>query len=288
MMFNRRQTHEGAAVAPDALVVAVRKILRPLVYLLLKFRIIFPQLAEILKKVYVEVADEKFRLPGKVQTDSRLSLLTGIHRKDIKRLRPNAVTDTTTPFKVDIGTRIVSRWISDPSYQNKEGKPIDLPLKSKNDHELSFEKLVYDICKQDIRPRVVLDDWLNSGIASLHQDKVKLNSQAFIAKHGIEEKAFFLGHNISDHLSSATTNLLSGQPPFFERCIYYDGLSEASIKQLEEKVESKGMEAILEINALANRLKEQDSKNPGLQNKTENSHRINIGLYVYHETEESK
>ena len=70
---------------PQAMMTAVRKVLRPLVRLLINFRITFPQLSEILKSVYVEVANEEFRLPDKAQTDTRLSFLTGVHRKDIPR-----------------------------------------------------------------------------------------------------------------------------------------------------------------------------------------------------------
>ncbi len=282
-MFNKNY-QEKLSETPQATITATRKILRPLVYLLLKFRIIFPQLAEILKKVYVEVAEDKFRLPDKELTESRISLLTGIHRKDVKRLRANARTDKTTPAKVDIGARMVARWISDPAYLDENDHPKVLPLKAKNKMTPSFEKLVYDICKQDIRPRVVLDDWLNLGIITLREDMVSLNTQAFIAKNGDDEKAFFLGHNIADHLSAATSNLVDDDAPsFFERCIYYDGLSEDSIKQLEQMVQEKGMETIVAINKLAMQLKKRDS-NPQL---SENNKRINIGLYVYHEEEQN-
>lgn len=279
-MFNKHY-QSNPSETPDATITATRKILRPLVYLLLKSRIIFPQLAETLKKVYVEVAEEKFKLPEKELTESRLSLITGIHRKDIKRLRTNEHTDNTTPQKIDIGARMVSLWISNPAYLDKDKKPKALPLKGKHKTSPSFTKLVYEICKQDIRPRVVLDDWLNLGIITLQNDIVTLNTQAFVAKTGADEKAFFLGHNISDHLSAAASNLVNEAPPFFERCIYYDGLSNDSIKQLEALVEDKGMETILEINRLAMKLKKKDSSS---QNP-DNNKRINIGLYVYHEEE---
>lgn len=54
-----------AVSIPNSLMIAVRKVLYPLVRLLLSFRIAFPQLAEILKSVYVEVANDEFKLPKK-------------------------------------------------------------------------------------------------------------------------------------------------------------------------------------------------------------------------------
>ena len=267
---------------PSVLVTAVRKILYPLVHLLLNFRIVFPQLAELLKSVYVEVAEQKFRLPKKPQTDTRLSLLTGIHRKDIKRLRTQAITDKSTPASINIGSRLVARWVSEARYLDKNKQPRRLPLNDKQGGA-SFESLVVDVCKRDIRPRVILDDWLNLGVVSIDKDKyVQLNTQAFIPSKGFDEKAFFLGHNVSDHLAAATHNILDQQPAFFERCVYYDGLSKQSIQKLQDLVNKQGMQTLIAFNELAMQLKASDL------NKVDNHHRIDIGLYVYHKAEKSE
>lgn len=119
-----------AVSIPNSLMIAVRKVLYPLVRLLLSFRIAFPQLAEILKSVYVEVANDEFKLPKKKQTDTRLSLLTGIHRKDIKRLNNQVVTDQKTPDSVDISTRIIARWLVEKQYLDDNKKPLKLPLQA--------------------------------------------------------------------------------------------------------------------------------------------------------------
>ena len=270
-----------ASILPKALMNAVRKVLRPLVRLLLSYRIVFPQLSEILKSVYVEVANEYFRLDDKNQTDTRLSLLTGIHRKDIKRLRNQDETDSKTPENVDISTRIISKWIAEKNYLDKNKKPLVLPLQA-DKNKPSFEALVHDVCKQDIRPRVVLDEWLRLGVVTIEDEHLTLNAEAFIPSKGFDEKAFFFGHNIADHVSASTQNLLEEESPYFERCVYYDGLSEDSIKQLEEIIATKGMETLLAVNELAIQLKAQDIANP-INNK-----RINIGLYAYHEFEVKK
>lgn len=275
---------------PTSLVTAVRKMLYPLVRLLLNFRIVFPQLAELLKSVYVEVAEKEFRLPNKPQTDTRLSLLTGIHRKDIKRLRTQAVTDRSTPASINTGSRLVARWIGDVRYLDDQQQPRVLPLKAAA-KEVSFESLVQEICKRDLRPRVILDEWLNLGVVSLDADKnVQLNTQAFIPSKGFDEKAFFLGHNVSDHLAAATHNILAQQPSFFERCVYYDGLSQDSIQQLQTLVNDQGMKTLIAFNDLAMQLKTRDtSKTADKENDhQEQHHRIDIGLYVYHTAEKSE
>ena len=276
-----KPTSLKAMNTPASLIVAIRKILRPLVRLFLSYKVVFPQVAEILKSVYVDVAEDEFRLPEKPQTDTRLSLLTGIHRKDIKRLRNQNQTEKEVPAVVNMGVRLVSRWIGEPYYQDDEGKPLLLPFKAEN--APSLESLVLDVCKRDIRPRVILDEWLNLGVVSIDdQQRIALNTQAFIPSKGFDEKAFFLGHNISDHLSASAHNILGYKPAFFERCAYYDGLSQGSIDKLNDLVTQKGMETLLAINELAMTLKTQDMAN------TQEKHRIDIGLYVYHEKEVTK
>ena len=79
------------ATPPRSLIAAVRRLLRPLVKLLLNYSVQYPALTSLLKQTYVEVATA-MPVEGKIQTDSRVSLLTGIHRLDVKRLRNEIVS----------------------------------------------------------------------------------------------------------------------------------------------------------------------------------------------------
>ena len=283
-MFHMNHTKNIAALVEPfpALIKAVRRIMLPMVHLLLKTGITFPQFSELLKEIYIEVADKKFQLDKKKQTQTRLSFITGIHRKDVKRLH-NVAKNIEEPENVSVGVQLVSKWINQPRYLDENGKPLILPLKGINNP--SFEELVGTVCKHDIRASVVLDEWLNLGVVVLINDddntkRVQLCTEAFIPKEGLDEKAFFVGHNISDHLSAASHNLLSDSPKFFERCAYYDDLSDESIEELESMVAELGMETLKKINNRASQLKVRDMA------KSSSKQRINIGLYFYHEHED--
>lgn len=269
---------------PKALLIALRRLLRPLVKMLISFQVTFPVLAEMLKSIYVEVAEKDFPLPGKKQTDTRISLLTGVHRKDTKRLRQSSNENHRSPETVTIGAQMVGRWISDIDYLDGQGNPISLPLRSEN-NGVSFEALVQSVCKQDMRSRVVLDEWVRLGVASLTSDnKVNLNVSAFVPQQGLEEKAFFMGMNIADHIAAIDNNLHQDHDPLIERCVYYNGLSDSSIKQLKAAAETKGMEALTALNSLARELREKDQAGD-LPSSDEN--RINFGVYFYHEPQPS-
>lgn len=69
----------------------------------------FPFVAELLKGLFVEVAEREFALEVKTQTASRLSLFSGVHRKDVQRLRRGAALPDAEPMPaaVSLGAQLV-------------------------------------------------------------------------------------------------------------------------------------------------------------------------------------
>ena len=260
---------------PDALIAALRRMLRPLVRLMISKDVTLPTLITILKETFVSVAEDEFPVKGKRQTDSRINLLTGVHRKDVKRLRAETTTEREMPHAVGLGTQIVSRWVSDPLTTDPEGRPIPLPRRGKSGSSLSFDGLVEGISK-DVRPRAVLDEWLRLGVASMDdKGQVILNRQAFVPEKGFDEKAFYFGRNIHDHLAATTHNLIGDGNPRLERSVHFGGLTDSSVKTLAAEAEKVGMEALLALNRLAREKVEVD------KGKTDANRRFNFGLYFF-------
>lgn len=271
---------------PKALEAAIRRVLRPLVRLLLSFQITFPVFQQWLKQTYVEIADQEFPLLNKPQTDTRISLLTGIHRKDIKRLRHEESDCSETPENISIGVQLAAHWMGQSEYLDTDKKPLPLPFKAEQSQP-SFERLVEQVCRKDIRARVVLDEWLRLGIVSYQDESgdkalITLSPGAFVPNDSIDEKAFFLGMNVADHLSAAAHNVIpSASPDKFERCVYYDGLSDSSIAELKEMVAEQGMALLQSLNEKALQLKQKD------QSKSDKpTQRINVGVYSFDEIEQ--
>lgn len=269
------RTDSSPVAPPLSLVMALKRLLRPLVRLLLSFSVQYPYLANLLKLTYVEVATREFPLDDRPQTDSRISLLTGIHRQDVKRLRGEMMTDAPPPPVVSLGAQLVSRWLGEAVYLDAKGRPKPLPRLAAQGGEVSFERLVQTVNK-DIRPRVVLDEWLRLGVAELdNQDRVVLRTESFVPAHGVEEKLFYFGKVIHDHLAASEHNLTSGQPPLLDRCVYFDQLTEQSAEQLANYARSLASEAMQALNRQALELQQADAA------KLEATHRINFGLYFY-------
>ena len=61
-----------------------QRVLSPIVRVLLARGVRFPEAADWLKETFVRAAGGAFRIEGRRLTDSRISLLTGLQRKDVK------------------------------------------------------------------------------------------------------------------------------------------------------------------------------------------------------------
>lgn len=259
-----------------AFVLALRRVLRPLVRLMLARGVTYPYLAELLKGLFVEVAEREFRIGAKPPTDSRISLVTAVHRKDVSRLRQALDSSAeTVPTVVSLGAQLVAVWLGSPRYLDDNGRPRPLPRFVSEGGELSFEGLVASV-NSDIRSRVVLDEWLRLGVVHMdEQRRVCLNAEAFVPAAGFDEKAFYLGHNLHDHAAAATHNLLGGQPAFLERSVHYDALSAASIQLLAKQSEALGMEALLALNKSALAAEQDDAADSTPRQ------RMTFGIYFY-------
>ncbi len=260
---------------PKPILGAVKRLLRPLVRLLITKGMGLPNLVELLKEVYVEVALSEFPTEGKKQSDSSVSILTGVHRKDVKRLRSKKDKGPQAPRSLSLHALLISRWVGAKETVDKKGRPIPLPRQAESPGAPSFDSLVAGV-STDVRPRAVLDEWLRLGIASLDkEERVVLNQLAFVPQKGLEEKAFYFGRNIHDHVAAASHNLLGEGNPQLERSVHYSALTPESAALLAEAAERAGMEALLDINRKALELSAQDK---GKENATR---RINFGLYFY-------
>lgn len=273
----RTEENRDSTGSSPRLIASLRRILRPIVRLLINRGVTFPFAANVLREVYVDVAVEEFPMSGKPQSDSRITLLTGVHRKDVKRLRQQEMRALRPPRAASLGSQLIARWTSLPEYLDETGAPRPLPRLASSNERHSFESLVRSV-NTDIRPRVVLDEWLRLGIAQVdEQDRVSLSVRAFIPRGGSEEMTYYFGRNLHDHVAASVHNMLGEEPALLERSVNYNNLKPEAVAELAALAQQRGMETLQEINARGLTLQQQQSGEP------EASNRFNFGIYVFTE-----
>lgn len=262
---------------PPALLGALRKILRPLVRTLIERGVSYPYFADFVKSIFVEVAESDFPVREKAPTLSRVSLLTGIHRREVKRVREEGPFDEAEiPTAITLGAQIIARWTGEEPWIDESGAPKPLVRQSEGEGVPSFDGLVRSV-SVDIHPRSVLDEWVRLGVAEIDEEGcISLRSSAFVPSRGFEEKAYYVGRNLRDHVSAALANLNEGESPHLERSVHYSAIAEGDLPELEALARTAGQEALVRVNERARVLAE------GVSDK-DTARRFNFGVYFFDE-----
>ncbi|WP_043832587.1 DUF6502 family protein [Muricoccus aerilatus] len=257
----------------EALLRPLRRLLRPLVRLLIRAGLTFPVVADLLRGLYVEVA-AGLAEDARARTDSRLSLLTGVHRKELRRLREAPIPLEEVPSVITVGSQIAGRWLGLPAYTDEEGHPLPLT-------RAAFDTLVTSVTT-DLRPRTVLDNWVEAGLVTVEEDeRVRLNRSAYLPNRHIEGQLFYFARNLHDHLAAAAANIsAAGDPPFLDRSLHYDRLRPEAAARLEAAGREGAQRLLLDLNRLALSLLEEGEAEPGTPTR-----RVNLGIYLYLEDE---
>lgn len=264
---------------PELATQALAQLLRPLARLMIDHGVQLPALQDLLKQALVEEALGTYGLNDKASSDTRIALLTGVHRKDVRRLRdtPEAVQDSKPMLPV--ASAVVARWISDPRYLNTDQSTRALARTPKRGQfgEPDFTTLVAEI-STDVGARAVLDELLRLGVVSLQDDAyVVLNRSAFVPREGLLESFHFLANNVSDHFAVAVHNLAPDRstPPMLEQSAFCGDLSAGQAEQLQARARqlwSNTVQQFLQTATVA----EQRS-----QHDTGPKHRVRFGVYFH-------
>ena len=185
---------------------ACSALLRPLVKLLLRSGIGYSTFGEWVKHVYVEVAEEDFALPNRMPTGSRIAVLTGLHRKEVARIRKHDFdpVDTETDQPANRAERIVRAWMREPEFLDPEGEPLELPISG---DKSSFQRLV-KVASGDIYPTTILDELQRVGAVELRdKDFVTLKRAGYVPAKDSNEKLRLMGDAASDLLTTLEHNL---------------------------------------------------------------------------------
>ena len=114
------------------------------------------------------------------------------------------------------------------------------------------------------------------GLARLgDDDRVHLNTRAFIPTEEFADIAYYFGRNLRDHIAASSHNLLGGDPAMLEQAVYYEELTPQSVEELQRLSREVGSSMLVKINQRAFELAERD------KGKGDASQRITFGVYFF-------
>jgi hypothetical protein len=260
----------------ERLIWAATRALRPMVKRLLEMGIPFGALEVRLRELYVEVAESELALPARRQTDSRISLVTGINRKEVKRIR-SAKDQLKAPrsFSINQATSLISRWMTDPETTDRHGRPRPLPYRAERGP--SFMKLARKLTG-DLAPRVLLNELVRSGAAELLAgDIVVLRGDAYVPKAKPSELVI-LGEDPAELIETILRNIFAeGKERMLQRKVYYDNLGADAADRIRAQMRREGERFLRRINRLLSSYdRDRNPQAPGGER-----HYAALGVYFF-------
>ena len=269
------ETAAGETSAPPAQDVlrALAQVLAPLVRLLLASGIDYTRLSVELKPLFIEQARLELLRHGQRQTDSAISVLSRVHRKDVRAWRDGALQQRAA-HEASASSQLVARWLASESLCDEHGRPRALPRLGAQD---SFEALARAVT-QDVHPFTLLGELLRLGLVHIEQrdgeDWVLPKADGYVPAAGSRELVELFGSNVADHAATAVANLL-GEGPRVEQSVYADGLSAQSAARLGELARTLWTQARRQMIREASRCFEAD------RGRADATHRMRFGAYYW-------
>lgn len=262
----------------QALSAALSRVFRPLVRILLRHGVSFNTCTEILKAVYVDVAMNEFAIEGRKPSVSRTSVITGLTRKEVMRVRQNPKPeDGGTTEKYNRAARVISGWLREKGFVDAHGEPIVLALEGK---EPTFATLVKRF-SGDVPTRAILDELLRVGAVVREKGgRLRLVSHAYIPHDSEMDKVNILGTDVGALIATIDHNMQHGRDaPRYQRKVAYDNLPDGVLPEFRA-LSAEQAQALLE--QLDKWLARHDrDTDPELTGTGRN--RAGIGIYYFEE-----
>ncbi len=258
-----------------ALLDAIAEAVRPFARRLLAMGVPLGQVEGRLRTLFIDVAERDFALVGRRATDSRVALLTGINRKEVRRLRGTPAATDSGRFGTNHVTNLVSRWSTDSKTTDAAGRPLPLPYQAARG--ASFMKLARAVTS-DIAPGVLLEHLVASGAGEVRDGKIVLRAVAFVPRTGSAEGLQILAEDPAELIETMLHNVLTdGREPFLQRKVSFDNLGSEATERVRAAMRREGERFLGRVEHLLARYdRDRNPKAPGGER-----HYAGIGVYFF-------
>jgi len=258
-------------------------VMRPVVRILLRYGIGYREFAEVTKTAFVDVASSDFGLRGRPTNISRVAVMTGLTRKEVRRLRDKIATgETTVLVKSTPFVDVLHHWHAQPEFTDASGNPRQL-LFSEGEH--SFADLVKRF-GGDIPAGAMRTEMKRVGVVREDPSgKLNVEKRFFRSESDHDALITVLVHSVYTLLSNVAHNFdpNSKVGPWIQRVAFTQALRGSDTKQLRRISRSRiedFVESIDDIIIAYESLQEEgdssDSKNI-----------VAVGVYYFEELDKN-
>jgi Family of unknown function (DUF6502) len=196
---------------------ALGRLLEPIVLLLLKSGITWREFADLAKVKFVQVATREFGIRGRPTNASRVAILTGIDRRDVRKLREAAADRPAfEPGFMSKPTQVLDGWFHDPNFRTASGEPRDLQVSEGED---SFIALVRRYTPGIPHVAMIKELRAVGAVEELPDGRLRVLKRNYIPRELTDNQIRLWGSILQDLGRTLEHNLMrrESEPPRFER-----------------------------------------------------------------------
>lgn len=284
-------SRRGASPKDDAtseemrkeLLEAFKHLLKPLVRMLLANGVAYGELAEVAKNAFVEIASNNFAIPGRKQSASRVAILTGLTRKEVKRhldLLSGKAEETVPTASLNRATRVLQGWFQDADFVGPYGIPLELPPEGEG---ASFAELVRRY-SGDMPARAIFEELKRVGaVEELPDGQLKAVNRSYIVSVLDPDSARYFGGAIHDLASTIAHNLDPERtsPTRFERAMLREEFPASLLPKFRMLLEQEGQQFLERLEDWV------DNEQSKLTHSDESADsRVGVGIYLFEDDDE--
>jgi hypothetical protein len=224
-------------------IAACRRILPPLIRLLIGLDISAPEFAQLCKRLYVQSAADRLAERTKRVNRSRIAIVTGLTRAEVTRLLGPRVQGEAAPHHLQRAERVLNGWRSDPEFAVRHDRPRALPLRGRQG---SFEALVRRY-SGDIPPRAMLDELgAMSAVRRQQNGTVRMNARREISLPKARDIAT-IGNQARALLDTLCRNLEDPETAIFASTVTGRAVDRKVAELLLQRIEAHGRRFLTQI-----------------------------------------
>jgi len=253
---------------------ALRKVLTPLVRVMIRFGFSYGAFSEIARSVFVEQAYNQLTRDNQKVTASAVSALTGLSRKEVSRLsKGDEAGLVETEQKRNRAAQLITGWANDPDFSS-QGQPKTLPLKGDSG---SFVDLVRRY-GSDVTSSAMLALLERNGAVESDGKAVTLLGDAYIPMGTPIEQLEILGTDANELMTTIAHNIEADpNQRVFQRKVSVDQLSADDVADFRAFSDAKSQALLEAYDAwLTNRARQSTSTDDVARNRA-----VSVGIYFY-------
>jgi hypothetical protein len=259
---------------------AVRHLLRPIVLVLLRNGVTWSEFADIGKEVFVDVARDEFGIQGRPTNTARVSLITGLSRREVSRIKTILVgerkREQPPPNRI---SQILTAWHRDPAFLAADGTPAVLAAAGDGP---SIETLLKHYAG-DAPHGAVLKELLQLGLVESTAGGFRVRSREYIRSAADPDLIRQAGVALHDHAATIAHNVdtTRTESPRLERMATHAALPRRHVRAFQEFLAAESRTFLEKVDTwLAARAARPT---PGRKSAAGRTLRTGVGIFLIHD-----